>query len=328
MDKLAICGEEKEYVQRLSECIRGICKNDMEVLLFTDSGAFAEFLKSNTVRICLALENFEIKSRDGIENLVLLTEEESSEGKVCMYMSVDRIYSEAMAMCASGKGSGGSVGRIGEKEIIGIYTPIKRGFQTTFALTLGQILSGKKKVLYLNFESFSGFDALIGRISPNDLMDLLYFSECDDSNFAYRVDSLKERIGDLDFIAPTKAFVKFSLVTKAQWEKLIDTIVAKTDYETLILDLSENVNGLLDILKKCSLVYTITDTDRVATAKVAQYESMLRESSYSEILSKTENIRIPKLREIPGNYELLPHSEFADFVKRLVSFDLYGEMDD
>ena len=328
MDKLAICGEEKEYVQRLSECIRGICKNDMEVLLFTDSVAFAEFLENNSVRICLALEDFEIKNRDKIDNLVLLTEEDSSDGKVCSYMSVDRIYSEAMAMCAARTGPGGRKGRAGEKEIIGIYTPIKRVFQTTFALTLGQILSRNKKVLYLNFESFSGFDALIGRISPNDLMDLLYFSECDDSNFAYRVDSLKERIGDLDFIAPTKAFVKFSLVTKAQWEKLIDTIVAKTDYETVILDLSENVNGLLDILKKCSLVYTITDTDRVATAKVAQYESMLRESSYGEILSKTENIKIPKLREIPGNYELLPHSEFADFVRRVVSFDLNGEKDD
>lgn len=327
MDKLTICGEEKEYVQRLAESFRGICKNDVEVLLFTETGAFSEFLKDNTVRICLALESFEIEGRDRIENLVLLTEEDSSDGKVCMFMSADRIYSETMAMCAEGKEYGGRVGRIGEKEVIGIYTPVKRGFQTTFALTLGQILSKKKKVLYLNFESFSGFDVLLGRISPNDLMDLLYFSECDDSNFAGRVDSLKERIGDLDFISPTKAFVKFSLVTKAQWVKLIDTIVAKTDYETVILDLSENVNGLLDILKKCSHVYTITDTDRVATAKIAQYENMLRESAYSEIISKTETIKIPKLREIPCSVELLPHSELADFVKKLISFDLGGETD-
>ena len=76
------------------------------------------------------------------------------------------------------------------------------------------------------------------------------------------------------------------------------------------------------------MVYTITDTDRVATAKVAQYENLLRESSYREILTKTENIRIPKLREIPGNFELLTHSEFADFVKRMINFDTDGEIDD
>ena len=156
-------------------------------------------------------------------------------------------------------------------------------------------------------------------------MDLLYFSECDDSNFSYRVDSLKERIGELDYISPAKTFVNFSQVTKAQWEKLVDSLSGRTDYDTVILDLSENVNGLLDILKKCSLVYTITDNDRIATAKVAQYENLLRESSYREILDKTENIKIPKLREIPGNFELLPHSELADFVKKLANFDLNGD---
>ena len=156
-------------------------------------------------------------------------------------------------------------------------------------------------------------------------MDLLYFSECGDPNFSLRVDSLKERIGNLDYISPANAFIKFSLVTKEQWIKLINTIVQETDYETVILDLSENVNGLLDILKRCSAVYTITDSDRVASAKVAQYENMLRDSAYGDILLKTENIRIPRLREIPGSFELLTHSELAGFVKKLVDFDRGGD---
>ncbi|MBO4679525.1 MAG: hypothetical protein J5626_07625 [Lachnospiraceae bacterium] len=327
MDKLAICGNEKEYVKRLSESFRSILKNEMEILLFTDSGAFSEYLKENRVKICLALEDFKIGEKDGIGNLLWLSDEEGSD-KVYKYMSCEKIYSEVMARCAERQECIKTSVSASEKEVIGIYTPVKRSFQTTFSITLGQILSKKKKVLYLNFECFSGFDSLLGKIGTMDLMDLLYFSECEDSNFSYRVDSLKERIGNLDYISPVNAFFKFSQVTKAQWERLIDTILKKTDYEVLILDLSENVNGLLDILKKCSLVYTITDTDRVATAKVAQYENLLRESSYREILTKTENIRIPKLREIPGNFELLPHSEFADFVKRMINFDTDGEIDD
>lgn len=324
MDSIAICGSEKEYVIRLSECLRDIVKRDEEILLFTDQKAFGEYLKENRVGLCLALEDFEIGERNNIENLIILSEEEE-EGKVYKYMSCDRIYGAAMAICAeNGKTPAGPV-TSAEKEIIGIYTPIKRCFQTTFALTLGQILSAKKKVLYLNFESFSGFDKLMGKSGSKDLMDLLYFSECEDSNFSYRLDSLKERIGGLDYIYPSNTFMKYSLVTKDQWSKLIDTIVSKTDYDTVILDLSENVNGLLDILKRCSLVYTITDSDRIATAKIAQYENLLRESSYREILSRTENISIPKLREIPCNFELLTHSEFADFVKRMVRFDLNGE---
>lgn len=328
MDKLAIFGNEKEYVTRLSECLRTVAGKDMEVILFTEEEAFDEYLKDHKVRICLALDNTDLSERKNIENLIALTEEENVPGKINMYMSCNRIYSEAMALCAEKPETVKAPLSSGRKEIIGIYTPIKRSFQTTFAITLGQVLSRKKKVLYLNFESFSGFETLSGRAAAKDLMDLLYFSECGDPNFSMRVDSLKERIGELDYISPAGAFVKFSLVTKEQWIKLIDTIARETDYETVILDLSENVNGLLDILKRCSLVYTITDSDRVATAKVAQYENMLRDSSYRDILLKTENIVVPKLREIPGSFELLTHSELAGFVKKLVNFDTGGDLHD
>ena len=326
MDNFVICGRKEEYIKRLSEGIRGIGKREMDVLLFTDSEAFNEYLKTNRVKVCLISEDFEIAKEENIESVVYLSEEEC-EGKVYKYMSCDRIYSEAMALCAEKIESGKKKIPKAQKEIIGIYTPLKRCFQTTFALTLGQILSKNRKTLYLNFESFSGFGALVDKTGTKNLMDLLYFSECDDSNFSYRVDSLKERIGNLDYISPNNAFVKFSLVNKSQWERLIDNITSKTDYEVLILDLSENVNGLLDVLRKCSLIYTITDSDRVATAKVAQYESLLKDSQYVDILSKTENISIPKMREIPGHFELLPHSEFAGYVKRMLRFDMTGEAD-
>lgn len=325
MKTLAICGLEKEYVTRLAEAFRRMCGKDTEVLLFTDSEAIGEYLGSRKIDICLSLEDFKIQELSNVGSLIYLSEEENVPGKVFRYMSCDRIYGDALALCAEKSGNSGHIFNSGEKELIGIYTPIKRSFQTSFALTLGQVLSRTKKVLYLNFESFSGFDNMSGKLGGSDLMDLLYFSECDDANFAYRVDSLKERLGELDYISPTKAFVKFSLVTAEQWEKLLNSIIEKTDYETVILDLSENVSGLLDILKKCSVVYTITDSDKVATAKIGQYESILRESGYQDILSRTETIKIPVLREIPHNYELLPHTELADFVKKLIRYDLGGE---
>ena len=325
MKTLAICGLEKEYVTRLAEAFRRICEKDAEVLLFTDFEPMGEYLGSKKIDICLSLEDFKIHDLRNIGSLIYLSEEENVPGKVFKYMSCDRIYSDTMALCAEKSGNSWHTFNFGEKELIGIYTPVKRSFQTSFALTLGQVLSRTKKVLYLNFESFSGFDSISGKLGGSDLMDLLYFSECDDANFSYRVDSLKERLGELDYISPTKAFVKFSLVTAAQWERLLNSIIDKTDYETVIMDLSENVSGLLDILKKCSVVYTITDSDRVATAKIAQYESILRESGYQDVLSKTETIKVPILREIPNNYELLPHTELADFVKKLIRYDLGGE---
>ena len=68
MDSIAICGSEKEYVIRLSECFRDIVKRDEEILLFTDQKAFGDYLKENRVGLCLALEDFVIGERNNIEN--------------------------------------------------------------------------------------------------------------------------------------------------------------------------------------------------------------------------------------------------------------------
>lgn len=64
-------------------------------------------------------------------------------------------------------------------KIIGNYSPIGRCMQTTFALSMGQILSKKHKTLYLNFESYSGFGYLLNREFASDLTDVLYYFNCE-----------------------------------------------------------------------------------------------------------------------------------------------------
>lgn len=326
----AVCGYDEVYVRKMYEFFLGHYGKDFEVVLFTDREAFGEFVKEKEVSVLLTEEGFMTEDNNNVYHKVTLTEDEKrskQEGNVFKYMACDKIFKEVMAVCAAGDRVGEINENPEEKMVIGVYSPIKRCFQTTFALTTGQILAKNKKVLYLNFESFSGFDSMMSSTSKTDLMDLVYFSECDSSNFSYRVEAMKEKIGELDYISPVKAYVKYAEVSRKQWELLIDNLLSKTEYEVIILDLSEQVNGLLDILKKCKRIYTITDDDKVASAKVAQYQNLLRESAYEEILEKTENIKLPRFREIPYNFEMLPHSEMADFVKKMLEFDQNEETD-
>ena len=61
----------------------------------------------------------------------------------------------------------------------------------------------------------------------------------------------------------------------------------KCIYEAVILDLGDAVNGLYDILKKCSKVYTLYIDDETAQAKLKQYEENLRTAGYADVLEHT-----------------------------------------
>lgn len=317
---MAVCGKEESYISKMYEYIVTTYGEDFEVVLFTKEELFEEFAKENEVTICIYEEDFYIPADARVKVKAKLSEDRDREDMIYKYMSCEKILKEVMSMSAAKAVESRDFNTQGKK-LIGVYTPVKRCFQTTFALTLGQILAKTHKVLYLNFESYSGFEMLGKSNGKTDLRDLVYFSECRGDNLQYRINAIKDKIGNLDYISPVKAYIRYSEISKEQWEKLIDNILEKTDYEYLILDLSEAVNGLLSILRKCSRIYTITDSDRMATAKVAQYENLLRESYYEDILDKTENIMLPKFREIPTEFEMLPYCELASYLKKIIDFD-------
>lgn len=320
--KILICDNEKEYSRRLQEYINENYPGIFETSLFTNKKSLEEFLSENKADVLLTAMKDEPKNRESVKTIIHLLSEKPSELNDCDVYK----YSPAKSIVAAIIDIISKDIKDEEKsnesdrpiEVIGVYTPLKRCFQTTFCITLGQILAKNKKVLYLNFEGFSGFDLMSGKTYKADIMDALYFAECGNSSFALRIDAISERIGELRYISPTKAFTSLSTVTPEQWNRLLDTIIRETDYEVLIMDLSEQVNGLLDILDRCSRVYTIIDSERMAKAKVAQYEMLLKEKNYFGILTKTQSITIPRFREIPRDYELLPHTELTNYVKRII----------
>ena len=317
---LALCGNDSAYIKRMYEYVLKELESDYSVFLFTESKAFKTFLKSTKADITLMEEDFEYGENKNIVKKIFLSEE-NKESAIYKYQSCDRILKEILSMCVA-EGVKEDTDKENEGcRLIGVYTPVKRCFQTTFALTLGQILAKEKKVLYLNFECFSGFETMCRSIEQTDLLDLVYFSECNEAGLSMRIDAMKEKIGNLDYVSPVKTYLKYSEVSREQWKKLLVNLLKKTDYEYIILDLSEQVNGLLDILKMCSHIYTLMDEDRAAAAKVAQYENLLRAYAYEEILDKTENLKIPRFKEIPKDFEMLPYSELADYIRKILNFE-------
>ncbi len=100
-------------------------------------------------------------------------------------------------------------------------------------------------------------------------------------------------------------------------------IAAIGQYEYIILDLGEGIQGLYELLKNCCKIYTITRDDAFARAKLEQYEQMLKFNDLEDIAQKTVKCRFPKFRELPENLEMMTHGELAAYVKSIVKEDIY-----
>lgn len=322
--KLAICDSDKTYAKNLYEYARKHYSDIYEILLFQSAQVLEEYLNENLIEILLISDDLmylqEISKQPGY-TIYLTTETggDISGNSIYKYLPAHGIFQIIMSLCTAKQTATLMEEGTGKVKVIGVYSPIKRCFQTTFALTLGQVLATKCKTLYLNFESYSGFYKMECQRVGTDLLDLLYAAEMNPESFNYRVSSFAEHIGNMDYIPPVKVYSKYAEISAEQWINLIQSIRNRTNYEYLILDLTENVNRLVQVLKECDVIYTIQGIGSVAEAKMAQYEWLLREEECESVMKRMKKLKIPEFKEIPHDYELLSYSELAKYVRQVLT---------
>lgn len=181
--------------------------------------------------------------------------------------------------------------------IIGIYSPVHRIGKTRFALRLGKQLSQTTSVLYLNLEDYCGNLDSFPEKNGQTLEDLLYYMRQDNVNLGLKLSTMIGQIENLDYLAPIRHHQDLCSVRSNEWLELFDMLLEKSIYQVLILDLGDCIDGLYEILKHCSKVYTPYLEDPTARAKLAQYEEDLRSSGYNDVLKHTVRRRIRSVRK-------------------------------
>lgn len=201
---------------------------------------------------------------------------------------------------------------------IGNYSPVRRSMQTSFALTMSQLLAQEHRTLYLNFEHYAGIAELLPDIQTFDLADLLYFLNAEKDKFYLRMQSMLHHRGKLDYIPPMKSGQNLLTVTAAEWQGLLQKIEDTGEYEYVILDLSESMQGLFDILRLCRHIFTMTGEDRISRGKLLQYEQILSLYEYEDVLDKTRRLNLSHIRRLPEELEQYTKGDLADMVKELL----------
>lgn len=329
----AICDPEAEYTRRFCEYIGRKKEYPFEAAGFTSAEKLKAFCQEEDVAVLLISESaYDLSLKELVSGEVLLLREEEAAPaggeSVYKYQSCEAVLGEVMCYCAEQGVDTGSralrKGQCGNMQLIGLYTPVHRCMQTTFAITLGEILAREHRVLYLNFESFSGLERQLNREFMTDMSDLIYYVSNAREALVYKLQGMTHRLQNLDYIPPVFSCLDLARISQEQWFLMFEEIERLTDYEYLILDLSENVQGLFEILRMCSRIFTLFRDDRAALAKLYQYERLLERADYTDILKKSRRCKLPFIKNISFDPLQLTYGELADYIRGLIKEEMYG----
>ncbi|MCD7736215.1 MAG: hypothetical protein LUI07_04505 [Lachnospiraceae bacterium] len=324
----AVCDLEASYACNLTEYLNERKATPFEVQAFTNVESLEKFAKENEIEILListrAMCN-EIRELPISRTIILSEGEQISDlgyPLIYKYQSSDEILSEVMEYYVQDHPQPHILSLGNRKtKLYGVYSPIGRTRKTSFALALGEILAETRKVLYLNFEEFSGFEELFQTKYRMDISDLIYFLRQKEGSLVYKLNTVIQTFHELEYIPPALSPADVRDVTGEEWLAFLKEVMSFREYDVLILDLSEQVDDLFRILKECDRIYMPIQEDRISQAKLRQYDQLVHMLEMEGIQEKTHRIHPPvqPLQREGGELtQQLVWGEMGNFVRRLL----------
>jgi len=326
---LAVCDREGEYTRRFCHYVSKKTEYPFEVAAFTSPEKLRKFCQEEDVDILLIEESaYDLSLRELIKGEIVLLSNEAKGGEeeqsVYKYQPCETVLREAMRYYAGKEPVAAiDVARGGRLKLVGLFTPVHRSLQTMFAMTLGEVLAKNHRVLYLNFESFSGLEKRLNREFMTDMSDLIYYISNAREALFYKLKGMIETMQRLDYIPPAFSYMDLARIEPEQWKELFRELERLTDYEYLILDLSDNIQGLFEILRMCERVFTMVREDESARCKLYQYEQLLERADFGDVLKKTRRCKLPLIRNISPDIQQLTYGELAEHVRKIVKEEFY-----
>ena len=112
-------------------------------------------------------------------------------------------------------------------------------------------------------------------------------------------------------------------VSKDIWSDMLEILSNDAGYDYIVLDLSDSVQGIYDVLSSCQKIYTITRTDPVSVAKLYQFKEILEGGQYGFLKEKIEYLTVPSVAKKESVFEEMIHGELFDYAKEVLGDELY-----
>lgn len=300
----AVCDLDVDYAYHFMEYLSKKKNIPFEVRVFTSAAGFQEYVKEHPVELLLISEkamNSEIREAK-IGQILILSDGVVSKGyeeypSIYKYQSSNQVIREALEHYGEGVGT------------------------TAQTLTLGQILAKKRGCLYLNLEACSGFEYLLERSFDQTLGDLLYYQRLGSEQLITKMGSIVQSVNNLDYLPPVLSMEDIQSTTAQEWISLLQQIIDYSNYDVVILDLSDSVSQLYKVLEQCTRIYMPIRADPVSQAKIHQFEHTLQVWEKQMVLDRIRKIKLPYHRSSKtgiGYMDDLVWSELGDYVREML----------
>lgn len=328
MATIVFYDKEKEYARNFMEYVSEKKGLPFKIKVFSDMEQLKIFVKEKVPELLIVSEDVLEEDMKEFEmtDFIVLSEgnqvrENTDQLIIYKYQSMENILEEIIDYCVSKKYERESLHPGLRTNIVGIYSPIGRSGKTSFAMTLGQIMQNDGPVLYINMEEFSGFSTIFTKDYRSDLSDLMYYYRQSPESVAIKLKAVVKNFHGIDCVPPMTYSGDIRNVKSVCWAQMIRDIATTGMYESIILDLSNMLSDVFDVLDICDCIYMPLDDDRLSMCKINEYEEFMLRTEREEIMNKTVKIKLPKSEGISWseNYtEQLLWGEMGTFIRKLL----------
>lgn len=160
----AVCDKEAVYAGQLTEYFSAKGGLPFEVQAFSSTEPLEAYAREHPIDLLLISQDLlsEKLKQLKVKKIMLLSDGSQPKGEnlpsTYKYQSSEGILREVLDCYGTVmEPERTSPVRMQRAQFLGVYSPVRRCGRTSFALMLGQVLAADSRVLYLNFEEYSGF---------------------------------------------------------------------------------------------------------------------------------------------------------------------------
>ena len=316
---LLLYDRDEEYAHLMGEYLLGCKGLPWKIAACTSAADLLGIVNGRSPEVLVTSASCYDKCLEkiGAKHLIVLSDGTSGVGGVTeKYQPAENTLRAILDACADDEDGGEAYFMNPAKDrakLIGVFSPVRRCYQTTFSVLMGRLLLDRGRVLYLSFEFCEGCEELIPSEDSRGLSDLMYFIKSPVNVFLLRFRSMVRSIAGLDYIPCALSGTDISDIPEAEWKLFLSRICDYGEYRYVILDLSESIRGIFSILRMCDRIYTLTRNDRVARRKVESYETVLSMYNYEDVREKSIKCDPPSVNRVPS-FSGDMSGEFVDYI--------------
>ena len=300
--RFAICDKDQEYLRMLQAYLLKRNLADFTVLIFDTVNKALEANKEGPFEILLVGEDIYDTNVAKIDAAkIYILQEDGTKGiteycTVAKYQSMERMIAQVLAEFALDDNCT-ATNRCSKNKtsLISFYAPDRQKGQSIAALCTAELLADQgNQVLYINLLPFAGFEELMQTNYESDITDFMYFVLNHSDKLSYKLDSLKRCIHGVDYLPPALDYADLLAISRDDWEQFLNLLLYSSDYDWIILDLSEVCQGFYDMLEKCETIYLLIDNTTIyAQAMLTHFKKLLQAKERSRIWEQIIEVTLP-----------------------------------